>query len=101
MSEKNAIFNVWPEGSKKPGFSYWVPEELLEKNCNFIKEQLQFKPEYKNLVNKLLKDIVDGNDKETLFVGIHVRRGDYLEFSSHELHQVLPSNFLQDLQEGP
>ena len=90
LNSKNAVIDIWPEGIPQQN-SFWVPEELVLKNSNFIRSQLVFKSEYQKYVNKVLQKVpkCDQSKRESIFIGLHVRRTDYEEFSKDKLKKVV------------
>ena len=89
LNSKNAVIDVWPEGIPQQN-SFWVPEELVQKNANFIRNQLVFKRKYQQYVDKVLRKVskCDQSEKESIFIGLHVRRTDYEDFSRNKLKKV-------------
>ena len=90
LNKRNVVIDIWPEASKTYDNMFWVPEELLENHSNFIRDQLHYKAEYVSYVQNLLQQISNTRvtDKTPLFIGLHVRRGDYVEFSKKKLKKV-------------
>ena len=101
MKNKGLVVNMWPEGPPSES-TYWIPEDILTNNSNFIRKQMRFKPEYKRFANKILGQISksDRSGKEVLFVGTHCRRTDYVEFSKTILKKKVAgkSHFLEGIE---
>ena len=89
LNAKNAVIDVWPEGLPQRN-SFWIPEDLVQRNANFIRNQLIFKSDYQHYVDKVLRKIAkcDQDGREPIFIGLHVRRTDYEEFSKIMLKKV-------------
>jgi len=101
MKNKGLVVNMWPEGPPSES-TYWIPEDILTENSNFIRKQMKFKSEYKRFADKVLGQISksDKSGKEVLFVGTHCRRTDYVEFSKTILKKKVAgkSHFLEGIE---
>jgi hypothetical protein len=78
--------NLWPEGPLEQS-AYWVPDTLMQEFGPWLKQQFQFKREYREDADARLQAVREAarGDKEVMFVGLHVRRTDYVEFSKNVL----------------
>ena len=101
MKSKGLVVNMWPEGPPKES-TYWIPEDLMSENGNFIRKQYVFKPEYRRFATKILGQISqnDKSGKEVLFVGMHCRRTDYVQFSKTILKKKVAgkNHFLEAIE---
>ena len=101
MKNKGLVVNMWPEGPPSES-TYWIPEDILTENSKFIRNQLNFKSEYKRFADRVLGQISksDKSGKEVLFVGTHCRRTDYVEFSKTILKKKVAgkSHFLEGIE---
>ena len=88
LNKLGAVINMYPEHLGRN--SYWVPEELLRKNTKFIRDILTFKKQYQTYANKVLNQISESiqSGKEPLYIGVHIRRTDYIQFSKTRLKKV-------------
>ena len=61
----------------------------MNNNAPFIRSHLVFRPEYQNFADNILQQIAasDRSGAEVVFVGIHVRRTDYVRFSKVYLNK--------------
>ena len=62
----------------------------MNKNTKFIRGQLRFKRSYQEYADGVLRQLSDNlrTHKELLFVGMHIRRTDYIEFAKNRLNKV-------------
>lgn len=79
-----AAVNLWPEGSLQNA-SYWVPDSLLTPYGDMIRQHWTFKPEYRQWVDRFKADLRRAHDKEVVFIGMHIRRTDYVQYSKQVL----------------
>lgn len=86
------VVNLWPEGPLETA-NYWVPDNLIREYGPWIKQLFQFKPEYQKDAAARLEGVraIAGSDKKVLFVGLHVRRTDYVQFSKQVLGKRVAS----------
>ena len=95
------VLNFWPEGSEEEA-SYWVPDAILTQYGTFIRKEFVFKAEYQAHVDRMLKVIKenDKSGKEIIFVGIHVRRTDYIAYSKKILKKSIlgKTHFLEGIE---
>ena len=92
LNKRNVVIDMWPESSREGRRNvYWVPEDMMRENAGFIRENLVFKPEYRSYAADILQQLGKGkgaSKEDPVFVGLHVRRGDYIEFSKKWLKKV-------------
>ena len=92
LNKRNVVIDMWPESSREGRRNvYWVPEDMMRENAGFIRENLVFKPEYRSYAADVLQQLGKGkgtSEEDPVFVGLHVRRGDYIEFSKKWLKKV-------------
>ena len=101
LKSKGFVIEMWPEGPPEES-TYWIPEKLMTYNGIFIRNLLTFKPEYKKFATNMLKQISksDRSGKEILFVGMHARRTDYINFSKKILNKKIAgkNHFLEGME---
>ena len=101
FENKGIAVLMWPEGPPSKS-NYWMPDDIMTQNGMFIRDQLRFKKDYQKFVDKMLRDVARTNKsgKETLFVGMHARRTDYVEFSKKYLNQKVSgkNHFLEAME---
>ena len=101
LKGKGLLVEMWPEGPPEES-TYWIPEKLMTDNGIFIRNLLTFKPEYAKFVKSMLKQIAKSakSGKEVLFIGMHARRTDYIEFSKTILNKKIAgkNHFLEGME---
>ena len=99
--DQGKVVNLWPEGPEETS-SYWVPDAMLTQYGAFIRSEFVFRPEYREHVDTIFRTVRenDKSGKETVFVGVHSRRTDYVAFSKKMLKKsvVGKTYFLEGME---
>ena len=102
LSSQGIVVHMWPEASTDEEGTFWLPENLMTEYGQFMRRQLRFKPEYSKFSQKTLRQIAkrDKSGNEIVFIGVHVRRTDYIKYSKNVLKKKIAgkSHFLAGIE---